>query len=392
MFDIKKRGSFLVILFLLAVGLPILWWIADSKDNSMRSQLLQQAKLAAKGIPYEFLKKLSGSEKDLKSPAYWKIKGQLAQMRNVKPDCRFLYIMGRRADRKIFFFVDSLPPNAKDYAPPGLIYNEVPDSYIPSFDTNREAVVGPVTDRWGTLITALIPIVSEDNHSLLAVMGMDIEAGNWYRKIIHYCIGPSLVIVLLIILFSIMVSREKILARLHNSEERFRTLSDAAFEGIIISDRGKILDANSSIVNMTGYSVEELLQMTTIDLFRPEDQEKAKRNVFSGYEKPYEITGLTKDGVEVPMEVSGKMHSFNGKEVRITAFRDLTEKKKAEEEIRTLQGILPICSYCKQIRNDKGYWSRIESYISEHSAAEFSHSICPECMNKYFPDIKTGDE
>ncbi len=56
-------------------------------------------------------------------------------------------------------------------------------------------------------------------------------------------------------------------------------------------------------------------------------------------------------------------------------------------EIKTLRGILPICSYCKQIRDDKGYWSQIESYIRKHSDAEFSHGICPECAKKHYPDL-----
>lgn len=56
------------------------------------------------------------------------------------------------------------------------------------------------------------------------------------------------------------------------------------------------------------------------------------------------------------------------------------------EEVKTLRGILPICMYCKGIRDDKGYWNQIEKYISEHSEAQFSHSICETCMNKYHKD------
>mgnify|MGYP001309711541 CR=1 FL=1 len=63
------------------------------------------------------------------------------------------------------------------------------------------------------------------------------------------------------------------------------------------------------------------------------------------------------------------------------------ELRKALEDIKTLQGILPICMHCKKIRNDKGYWEQVESYISEHSAALFSHSICPECMKQQYPDL-----
>jgi hypothetical protein len=59
----------------------------------------------------------------------------------------------------------------------------------------------------------------------------------------------------------------------------------------------------------------------------------------------------------------------------------------AMEEIRTLHGILPICSYCKRIRTDEGSWMQIESYVRKHSHAEFTHGICPECYQKNHPEI-----
>jgi hypothetical protein len=65
----------------------------------------------------------------------------------------------------------------------------------------------------------------------------------------------------------------------------------------------------------------------------------------------------------------------------------IAELKKALEEIKTLSGFLPICASCKKIRDDQGYWKQIEVYISEHSEAEFSHGICPECAQKLYPDI-----
>jgi response regulator RpfG family c-di-GMP phosphodiesterase len=79
--------------------------------------------------------------------------------------------------------------------------------------------------------------------------------------------------------------------------------------------------------------------------------------------------------------------------LRAERVRDLliVELKKALAEIKTLSGLLPICSHCKQVRDDKGYWSQIESYISAHSDALFSHSICPECAKKYYPEINLYD-
>jgi hypothetical protein len=65
----------------------------------------------------------------------------------------------------------------------------------------------------------------------------------------------------------------------------------------------------------------------------------------------------------------------------------IQNEKIAMEEINQLRGILPICAHCKKIRDDAGYWRKIEEYIESHSKAEFSHSICKECIDKYFPEL-----
>ena len=61
--------------------------------------------------------------------------------------------------------------------------------------------------------------------------------------------------------------------------------------------------------------------------------------------------------------------------------------QKALDNIQTLEGLLPICASCKNIRNDNGYWQRVEVYIREHSKAKFSHSICPECARRLYPEL-----
>jgi len=67
--------------------------------------------------------------------------------------------------------------------------------------------------------------------------------------------------------------------------------------------------------------------------------------------------------------------------------RAAAELQSALEEIKVLRGILPICMYCKQIRNDAGRWQQVEQYVSEHSDAAFSHGVCPECYKKLHPEI-----
>ena len=85
--------------------------------------------------------------------------------------------------------------------------------------------------------------------------------------------------------------------------------------------------------------------------------------------------------------------------------KDVTESKKAEKEredlivklqvalkqVKTLSGFIPICASCKKIRDDKGFWNVVEKYIEEHSNAEFTHGICPECSERLYPEIDKND-
>lgn len=60
--------------------------------------------------------------------------------------------------------------------------------------------------------------------------------------------------------------------------------------------------------------------------------------------------------------------------------------ERALAQVRTLHGLLPICSYCKKIRNDKGFWTKVESYLSEHTDVQFSHGLCPDCLRELYPE------
>ncbi len=67
--------------------------------------------------------------------------------------------------------------------------------------------------------------------------------------------------------------------------------------------------------------------------------------------------------------------------------RLITQLQKALHEVKTLNGLIPICANCKKVRDDKGYWHQLEKYVRDHSEAEFSHGICPECMKKLYPEF-----
>ncbi len=76
------------------------------------------------------------------------------------------------------------------------------------------------------------------------------------------------------------------------------------------------------------------------------------------------------------------------KEQNLRLKQEIIERKRAEEEIKVLRGIIPICSKCKKIRDDKGYWNQIETYIENHSQAQFSHGLCEKCSDELYGNQK----
>jgi hypothetical protein len=65
----------------------------------------------------------------------------------------------------------------------------------------------------------------------------------------------------------------------------------------------------------------------------------------------------------------------------------IVDLQKAMAEVKTLHGLLPICAHCKKIRDDQGYWQNVEEYVKQHTEAEFSHGICPDCIAKLYPEL-----
>lgn len=275
-----------LVLVILASGLFSTLFTWNLTTHKLSEDALEQARLVAQSIDIKRLQSLKGNEDDLTSPDYLRIKEQLTQIRQSHRMCRFLYIMGRKKDGTVFFFLDSQPQNSEDYAYPGLIYKEVSDEYLYTFDTGKQRTVGPIKDRWGTLVTSLVPIYTHETKELIAVLGMDIGARNWNKMIISQCSLP-VGLTILIMLLTIFLF---------------------------------ILNRNRQIIKM-------------------QYNEKNKINA---------------------------------------------ELQQSLQHVKRLQGILPICAKCKKIRDDKGYWNQIESYISRHSEADFSHGICPECAEKLY--------
>ena len=124
---------------------------------------------------------------------------------------------------------------------------------------------------------------------------------------------------------------------LHDSETRFKALHNASFGGIIIHDKGVILECNEGLSEMMGYSEPELIGMNGLLLIAEKSRNKVMDNIVSGYELPYEATGLRKNGEEFPMRLEARNIPYKQKMVRTVEFRDITDQKRNEAEQVQLQ-------------------------------------------------------
>lgn len=130
------------------------------------------------------------------------------------------------------------------------------------------------------------------------------------------------------------VTNEKIAENeLRESESRYRTLQEASFGGIALHKTGKIIDANMGLANMTGYSLSELIGMNGLNLVAPEFHNLVLENIKKGYDRPYDVIGVRKDGSRYSIEVHGKNVPYKGETLRVTEFRDISERKNYEKKI-----------------------------------------------------------
>ena len=121
-----------------------------------------------------------------------------------------------------------------------------------------------------------------------------------------------------------------------NSEERYKSLSEASFEAVFLTENGIAIEQNASAQKMFGYTDDEIVGRKSIELIVGKDHELALKNIKSENEITYEVTAVRKDGTTFPAAIKARMTNYKGKKVRITAFKELTVQKKLEAETTKL--------------------------------------------------------
>lgn len=201
------------------------------------------------------------------------------------------------------------------------------------------------------------------------------------------------------VFFRDITERKAHLQALADSEQRFRALFHDAPVGHAVNRLadGWFLEVNGAFAAIVGYTIDELNALSYWDL-TPQEYEAREAEQLQALKTtsrygPYEKEYLRKDGTRVPVRLNGSLiRDPDGTELILSLVEDLTEEKAAQRalnlalgDVKALSGLLPICSSCKKIRDDGGYWNQLESYISRHSQAQFTHGVCPDCAAVIFP-------
>ena len=195
------------------------------------------------------------------------------------------------------------------------------------------------------------------------------------------------------------------------AEEKIQELSRAVEQSpasIVITDpAGNIEYVNPKFAEVTGYAPAEVLgknpRLLKSGKKSPEAYRELWETITAGKEWRGEFHNRKKNG-ELYWESASisPIRDFAGRITHYVAVKeDITARKQTEAErerlvqdlqrvlalVKSLSGLLPICAGCKKIRDDKGYWTQVESYIQKHSEATFTHGLCPDCIKKYYPEL-----
>jgi PAS domain-containing protein len=209
-----------------------------------------------------------------------------------------------------------------------------------------------------------------------------------------------------------------------NEKNKYLTIFESIPNPVIILNRGKKIDnmnlsaarlfKESSVAGSQYYCLSRDRQLE-MENFRNAAEEPFDPSCFGGYAL-HQLLPWLKDEIDcfyseyrtstefekiIPgsgqttiyrVKISKNLDVSQKFDGAIIILEDITALKNALDEVKTLRGFVPICSQCKNIRDDKGFWRQVEEYVQNHSEAQFSHSICPDCAKKLYPALCLPDE
>ena len=362
-----NKWLIIAIIAIIASGMLLTLWSVQREDNLLREDLLSKTRLIQGGVGTMHVKALTGTEADLVSADYQSLKEHLMQVKSTDPLIRFVYILGQQPDGTVIFLIDSEPPGSEDYSPPGQAYPEASGILLNAFVSGNETTEGPVTDRWGTWVSGLVPITDPRTGRIIALLGTDIDARDWTVQII-IASAPAVIAVLLLLLLLLIFyyvlqrnDRERQIlttseAAIKESERRLTDIINFLPDATLVIDKqGKVISWNKAMEEMTGIPADAMVGKGEYEYSIPFYGERRPiliDRVFNDTEelrKNYPF--IQKEGnkffseIYIPRLFGGKgaylwfivapLYDTRGKVIgAIETIRDITTRKQAEDSLQ----------------------------------------------------------
>ena len=267
-------------------------------------------------------------------------------------------------------------------------------NYNPVEKKERFAAYEPVKQHgWGVVVTQPVQAAFLERNTTLR-----------HLLLIYLLFICLTMVTAFFVLYAMIISRKS-----QEALQKLAAIVESSADAIIGKDiDGTIVSWNAGAEQMYGYASREaigksIFMLAAEDVTADEIASFLERLRRGEKIENYETVRRKKDGglINVDLTISPIKNKLGQIEGSSTIARDITSRKLAEKQrdellgslqdalanVKTLHGLLPICSACNKIRNDDGYWERIETYIRERSDADFTHGICPDCAKKLYPQF-----
>lgn len=213
-----------------------MWWVGNDISKIIEQGLLATVNAGASAFKEDELNALTGAADD---NAYRLVKMKLEEVRSVRDDAHFTYLLGKKRDGTVFFFADSEPIDSENYSAFDDVYPDATKAVHQAFVDGKSFIEGPETDQWGTWISAFSPIFDADG-SVFALLGMDVDILDWRLTIIKYQFLPAIAtFFLLVVVFSLAYFLKKyrvMIQHLRDSREMLSTIYDNLPIGVLLLD------------------------------------------------------------------------------------------------------------------------------------------------------------
>jgi PAS domain S-box-containing protein len=335
----------LVLLLILITSITVYSISFETKaalKGSVQEKLMTVAVIAAYEIDGDSFARLQAGEED--SLDFIRIRDQLHRVKEASPDIRFIYTMRKSGDT-VEFVVDGEYGYSNDAANIGESYPQAGSELLAGF-FGPSADEEFTTDQWGTVLSGYSPI-RDSSGAVIGIVGVDMDSSVVMAKLnrinmILYLVG-ILVMVLAALGILFNERRRAIDERnLEASEKKYRLLFERAGDSILMieaegDNQGKIIAANTAAAEMHGYSLDEMFIKNIADLYPPESRKGlthlAERLLNDEWLKD-ETLHIRKDGRVFPVEMNASLLDLGTKKYLLTLERDISERKRVEEELR----------------------------------------------------------